>query len=245
MKNIFVVAAVLLTATAQLQAQITITPAKKMIARQYLQSEVNRYELSMQKNGQRIVRAVLEDAITLMPAKNQLLRVQTLLVKGKPMSIDSVLVTLDAFQPIYHAGTNPRRSVQLKYDYALGKIIGQYTPKRQVKKQAKTHIIQQQVPAPYFDSNVYEMMLRFLPLKTGLKAKFPAYAYESAQRNGVRWYEIQEVALQKFNQQACFVVKVKNEQGQVVYYWINQQNRTLYKYEIHLPNGRKVLFTKV
>jgi len=241
MKNIFVLVIILLTSLTQLRAQIIITPTKKFIDHRYLQNEVSKYELSVEINGKRVVRAVQKDAITLISAKNQLLRVQTFLIKGKPMSIDSVLVSLDALKPIYHSGVNPRRSVQLKYDYALGKIVGRYTQ----KKQAKTHAIQQQVQAPYFDSNVYEMMLRFLPLKQGLKAKFPAYAYESAQKNGVRWYEIQEVTIQKFNQQPCFVVKVKNEQGQVVHYWINQQNRALYKYEIHLPNGRKVLFTKV
>ncbi|OJJ19116.1 hypothetical protein BKI52_20075 [marine bacterium AO1-C] len=241
MKNIFVFATALLISIIQTQAQITITPTKKFIENQYLQNEVSRYELSVEVNGKRVVRAVQEDAITLMPAKNQLLRVQKLLVQGRAMSIDSALITLDNFQPIYHAGINPRRNIQLKYDYATGKIMGSYTPKKQAKPQA----IDQKVLTPYFDSNVYEMMLRFLPLKPSLKAKFPAYAYESEEKNGVRWYQIQEVTLQKFNDQPCFVVKVKNKQGQVIHYWINQQNRTLHKYEIQLPNGRKVLFTKV
>lgn len=227
-------------------AQITITPSSKFIMTKYLKNEVSQYELSVNVKGKKVVRAILEDAITLLPTnkqqkKKRVLRVQKLLVKGRAMSVDSAIITLNAFEPIYHAGTNPRRNIRLRYHYASGKVKGSYL----LKKKQLTHKIDQNVASPYFDSNVYEMMLRFLPLKPGLKAKFPAYAYESKEKHGVHWYNIPKVELGKYNQKVCYVVTIKNNQGQETNYWIDQFNRTLYKYEITMPNGRKILFTKV
>lgn len=226
-------------------AQVTITPSPKFIMTKYLKNEVSQYELSVNVKGKRVVRAILEETITLLPNKQQkkkrLLRVQKLLVQGRAVSVDSAIITLKDFKPIYHAGTNPKRNIRINYHYASGKVERSYF----LKKKQLTHKIDQNTSTPYFDSNVYEMMLRILPLKPGLEAKFPAYAYESKEKHGVRWYNIPKVILGKYHQKVCYVITVKNNQGQQTNYWIDQFNRTLYKYEITMPNGRKIFFTKV
>lgn len=223
------------------QAQTLITPARKFIKTKYLKNEVSRFELSMKVKGKKMVRGVMEDAITLMPKSDQLLRVQTFTAGGRVLSVDSVIVTLNRFLPVYHAGTNPRRNIYLKYNYSSGKITGRYAP----KKGTTAHTIDTQAKSPYFDSNVYEMMLRFLPLKEGFKAKFSAYAYEDKTTHGVRWYHIEDVTEAQWNHQACFVLTLKNDKGFITRYWIEKNNRKLHKYEITMPNGRKVKFERV
>ena len=148
---------------------------------------------------------------------------------------------MNKFLPVYHAGTNPRRNIRLKFDYHSGKITGRYT----LKKGKAAHNIDVETTPPYFDANIYEMMLRFLPLKEGFKAKFPAYAYEGKTKHGIRWYNIKEVTQEQWNKQACFVLMLTSDKGFTTKYRIEKHSRKLHKHEITMPNGRKVKFERV
>ncbi|MCM4153961.1 hypothetical protein DHD05_20420 [Arenibacter sp. N53] len=92
--------------------------------------------------------------------------------------IDSTIVETLNFKPIYHSSYNQQRDMVLKFGE---KITGYYFDKQtEIKTQ-----ISEEVDKPFFDSNFYPELIRFLPLKDRYSSTISIFDYNPASKIGV------------------------------------------------------------
>ena len=75
---------------------------------------------------------------------------------------------------VYHSSVNGQRTMSLSFKN--NRIDGYYKNHRD----GTLIDIHDQVNGPYFDSNIYPDLIRFLPLKTGYRATIPIYDFTPA-----------------------------------------------------------------
>jgi hypothetical protein len=115
-------------------------------------------------------------------------------VKGKPAlvytmtletprgaMVDSTVVLESGLHPVQHRGHSPARTLALDFDGVH--VTGQYTEPNGTPKPIHT-MGEQRV----FDSAAVDLILMSLPLKTGYRARIPAYVYENG---GAVWHELE------------------------------------------------------
>jgi hypothetical protein len=101
--------------------------------------------------------------------------------------------------------------------------------------------------SPYFDSNLYPAIIRWLPLAEGYSASMAIYDYNPRGKTGVLKVTVQSVGMDsvmmpKSGKQMVWAVKVADEiaEGSVSTYFIHPVTRRLLRQEIKIP-GRLIL----
>lgn len=92
--------------------------------------------------------------------------------------IDSTIVTTNNFSPVYHSSYNQQRDMVLKFGEH---ITGYYLDK---KTNTRTKI-SNTVAKPFFDSNFYPQLIRFLPLQEHYATTISIYDYKPMAKIGV------------------------------------------------------------
>lgn len=157
--------------------------------------------------------------------------------------IDSTLADITTLKPIRHSSFNKQRDMVLNFGDV---VTGFYHDK--VKDQ--NTLIRDTVAVDYFDSNLYPMLIRWLPLKEGYKKNIAIYDYNPSARIGVMNAGIQKVTEGtyrsiKTGMKEVWIVTVADEiSSGVATYYIDKQDRTLWKQEMN-AGGRTMLMERI
>jgi hypothetical protein len=95
--------------------------------------------------------------------------------------VDSTIMLESGLHPVQHRGHSPARTLTLDFDGVH--VTGQYAEPSGAAK--PIHSMGEQ---RVFDSAAVDLILMSLPLKTGYRARFPAYVYENG---GAVWHELE------------------------------------------------------
>lgn len=155
--------------------------------------------------------------------------------------IDSTVAEIETLKPVRHASYNMQRDMVLNF----GKIVtGYYYDKR---KGTNTKI-SDTVSAEYFDSNLYPVLIGWLPLENGYQKEISIYDYNPNAKIGVIKASIRNVSsgtyqTDKNGLREVWVVNISDEIGNgangVSTYYFDKKDRKLWKQEID-ANGRKM-----
>jgi hypothetical protein len=156
--------------------------------------------------------------------------------------IDSTVADIKTLTPIKHSSYNMQRDMVLHF----GKIVtGSYADK--MKK--TNSVISDTTGDKYFDSNLYPVLLGWLPLSNGYAQDISIYDYNPSAKIGVLKASIKEVASSTYQSDKngtrnVWVVTVSDEIGNgengISTYYFDKTDRRLWKQEIN-ANGRKMM----
>lgn len=218
-------------------SQERITPHKNIVDKKWIKNQNYQMVWTMLRDTTSMKIGIVNTKIEVLA--NQILVITEVKMNANPSPwIDSTTVNRADLSPVYHASYNAQRNMSIHF----GKeITGFY----QDKVANKTTAIAQKVPAGYFDSNFYPMLINWLPLKTGYKADLDIYDYNPKGKMGVIKAHILSVSegiyhTQKLGDRKVWIVEVSDEIGTSAdsksIYQIDQLNRQLYKQKILVGN---------
>lgn len=160
--------------------------------------------------------------------------------------VDSTIANLKTLKPVRHSSYNMQRDMVLNF----GKVItGYYDDK--IKKNRT--IINDTTKTDYFDSNLYPVLIGWLPLENNYKQDISIYDYNPSAKIGVIKAYIKNVSgstyqTEKKGIRDVWVVTVSDEIGNgengISTYYFDKADRKLWKQEID-ANGRKMMMTLV
>jgi hypothetical protein len=122
---------------------------------------------------------------------------------------DTSIAELPSLSPVYHSSYNSQRDMVLKF----GPVVTGYYNDLMKKE---NFIISDTTHSPYFDSNLYPAIIRWLPLKEGYSSSMAIYDYNPRGKIGVLKATIQSVSkdslmMPKSGKQPVWVVKVADD----------------------------------
>ncbi len=156
--------------------------------------------------------------------------------------VDSTIADAKTLKPVRHSSYNMQRDMVLNF----GKIVtGFYNDKM---KKTNT-IIKDTTRSDYFDSNLYPVLIGWLPLSEGYKQDLSIYDYNPSAKTGVLKAFVKNVQSgtypsEKSGLRNVWIVSVSDEigngeNGSSTYYF-DKADRKLWKQEID-ANGRKMM----
>lgn len=160
--------------------------------------------------------------------------------------VDSTIADTKTLKPVRHSSYNMQRDMVLNF----GKIVtGFYNDKM---KKTNT-IIKDTTRSDYFDSNLYPVLIGWLPLSEGYKQDLSIYDYNPSAKTGVLKAFVKNVqsgtySSEKSGLRNVWIVSVSDEigngeNGSSTYYF-DKADRKLWKQEIN-ANGRKMMMIRV
>ncbi len=222
------------------KAQPYLTPSNIVFDKTLVNStsyEMNWYMIkdSLPKQIGRVTTQILKEAdkLTVVTEVN--------LANMKTPWIDSSVARLENLQPVWHASRNMQREMVLHF----GKVVTGYY--RDLMNKTNV-IIRDTTHSDYFDSNLYPVLIGWLPLQEGYTQDLRIYDYNPAAKMGVISASIKKVSSGSYQSEKnglrkVWVVTVTDEigsgaNGESTYYF-DKTDRRLWKQEINV-NGRKM-----
>lgn len=157
--------------------------------------------------------------------------------------VDTTVAEMKTLQPIRHSSYNMQRDMVLNF----GKVVtGFYND----KMKSKISIVSDTTKSDYFDSNLYPVLIGWLPLRNGFKQDISIYDHNPSAKIGVIKASITNVTSNTYQTEKngirkVWVVTVTDEiSNGVNTYYFDKVNRTLWKQEID-ANGRKMMMKLV
>ena len=172
---------------------------------------------------------------------NDLYVITTVDMKQAPMKwVDSTIAKISNLKPIYHASYNMQRDMVLRFSE---QVTGYYFEK---KTNTKTPI-SETIIEPYFDSNIYPQLIRWLPLKENYSTIISIFDYNPKAKIGVITATIKNTIDTDINfmgeNRRVWKVETTDEisnNSTITTYYIDMKTRKVLKQEIDL-GGRKML----
>ena len=156
--------------------------------------------------------------------------------------IDSTVAEIKTLKPVRHASYNMQRDMVLNF----GKTVtGFYNDK--MKKTDR--IINDTTNSEYFDSNLYPVLIGWLPLTDGYRQELSIYDYNPSAKIGVLKAVIKDVKTgiyqsEKNGQRNVWIVTVTDEIGNgengISMYYFDKEDRKLWRQDID-AKGRKMM----
>jgi hypothetical protein len=160
--------------------------------------------------------------------------------------VDSTIAHLSTLEPLRHASHNMQRDMVLNF----GKIVTGFYHDN-IKQ--KNTIINDTTNSAYFDSNLYPLLIGWLPLSNGYTQDISIYDFNPAAKIGVLKASVKEVqsgnyASDKNGIRNVWIVTVTDEigngeNGESTYYF-DKTDRKLWKQEIHV-NGVNMMMRRI
>lgn len=232
----------LIMSSANFFAQKTFSPNNVKLESKFIKDEISNAIWYAEKGDQKI-------EIGKISTKTKKVDKATLLIEttvkmnqapDKPW-VDSTLVKISNFQPIYHSSYNLSRDMSLKFE--KNNVTGYYLDKKTQKKDQ----IEENVSEGYFDSNSYPALLRYLPLKEHYSTEMPIFDYNPTAKKGVIKAYIEDVNKGELNGKKVWIVKTTDDiqdRKTIVTYYMDIDTREVLKQEID-SNGRKMVMETV
>lgn len=166
---------------------------------------------------------------------NEGIIIQSMTFKSKMFKNDFVDVTkyrLSNLKPIFHTSNNDKRFLTVVYGDTIHAIY------RNVSDKKITNYIELiNNKLNYFESSVYQNIIRWLPLKEGYTNDIAIYNYDPSSRTGIFEVKITEVISEKYQTKKSGVRDVWRvtelyENLKTVHY-VDKEDRKLWKQEIN------------
>lgn len=200
-------------------AQDVVEPGSPGLLTQVVQPYHVTYRFTMVQEERKLDIGPFVDELRVIE-KNEgklFVRVQNI---GNGRLIDTAIAKATTLEPIYHSGRN--RGGTLVLNFSGMSVKGQ----KVVQPGDSVIVIDQTLSQKLFDSNLYDLVVRFLPLKEGYRARIPTYIFE---QGGLSWYDVAVKGSERVGADETWVVE--SVHGKVtVTFWIDKQSRELLKY---------------
>jgi hypothetical protein len=233
-----------LGASLHTTAQQRLTPAQNSIEKKWIQDETYSIKWLAMRDTTGIEIGTIKTIIhTDKQARRLYITQQIQMKQQQPKGwVDSTIVSLDNFSPIYHSSYNTQRDMVLRFDG--NKVTGYYMA---TGKTADS--INDVLTVSTFDSNVYPHLLRWLPLQNGYTATLPIYDYNQEKHGVVNAFvkntEAVNYTLANGTTIKAWKLTVQDEigaPGATVYYYIDQQSRQLLNMDLDMgPRKMKMI----
>ena len=225
--------------------QTILTPGKNSFEKKWLKNDT--YQMKWFAMKDTVQFEIGEVSTQILTDKNYLTIVTEVKMKNsKTPWIDTTIANISTLTPIRHASYNMQRDMVLN----LGKIVtGYYKDKM---KKSKT-IVNDTTNSVYFDSNLYPVLIGWLPLANNYKQDISIYDYNPSAKIGVIKASVKNVSSSTYQTykngiRNVWVVTVSDEIGNgengVSTYYFDKADRKLWKQEIY-ANGRKMMMKLV
>lgn len=220
--------------TLAVNAQNRLTPGKNSFEKKWVKNDSYEMIWYVMKDTSKFEIGKVTTHITI--SKKTITAVSLINMKNMKMPwIDSTIADITTLKPIHHSSYNMQRDMVLNF----GKIVtGFYNDK--VKN--KNTVISDTTKTDYFDSNIYPLLIGWLPLKERYKHDISIYDYNPSAKMGVIKASVNEVKSGvykslKSGSRNVWVVTVFDEIGNgengVSTYYFDKKNRKLWKQEIN------------
>ncbi len=230
----------LLTAlSCSLYAQKALTPGKKSFQSQWLKPEKQHMTWYAVKDTTLFEIGKISSQIS---TDKQLIVVTEVNLKNSPSPwIDSTSAEISTLKPIFHSSYNAQRDMRLVF----GPIVsGFYNDK--IKK--SNTAIADQPNSGYFDSNLYPVLLRWLPLTESYRQTIAIYDFNPEKKGILKAFVTDvksgEYQSQKSGKRKVWIVSVHDEIGDgstASRYYIDKESRKLWQQEINAANRQMLL----
>jgi len=149
-----------------------VTPESKILQMNYLQPYKSSGRVIVENGGKQRDLGKLIDELKIIE-KNGNKYYERVQQMPKIGLIDTSIDNFDNLSPVFHAGHNSSGYMHL--NFGKSKVTGE----KYFSKNDSLYIINTDMPGDYFDSNIFEVVLRLLPLKENYEARIPYYLFES------------------------------------------------------------------
>ena len=218
-------------------AQSILTPSNVKLNPKYIQNEISQAVWSAERAGSKIEIGRVTTELTKLNKKELLIKTTVKMNQNPDAAwVDSTIIKILDFQPVYHSSSNSMRNMALK----LGKnrVTGYYLDKKTQKKD----LIDEATTSAYFDSNSYPALIRFLPLNENNTAEISIFDYNPTAKKGIIKAYIEKVEKGEYNGQKVWIVKttddIQDRKTESTYY-IDWNTRKVLKQDINAA-GRKM-----
>jgi len=236
---------VLTIATMASNAQNLLTPSKKSFAKKWIKN--TNYQMTWYSLRDTVKYEMGKVTTHISTDKKSLTIVTQVYMKNmKTPWVDSTVAELKTLKPIRHSSYNMQRDMVLNF----GKIVtGFYNDK--MKK--NIIVVSDTTNCDYFDSNLYPVLIGWLPLDNNYKQDISIYDYNPTAKIGVIRASVKNVSSSTYQTEKngirdVWVVTVSDEIGNgengVSTYYFDKLDRKLWKQEI-VANGSKMMMKLV
>ena len=225
-------------------AQNLLTPSKESFEKKWIKNSTYQMTWYTLKDTAKFEMGKVTTEIS-TGKKNLIVVTQVSMKNMKIPWIDSTTANVKTLKPIKHTSYNMQRDMVLNF----GKIVtGIYNDK--MKKSSS--IISDTTKVDYFDSNLYPILIGWLPLDNDYNQDISIYDY-SPSKIGVIKASVKKVTSGTYQSDKnglrnVWVVTVSDEIGNgengVSTYYFDKEDRKLWKQEID-ANGRKMMMKLV
>lgn len=226
--------------SCSVSAQQSLTPGKKSFRSQWIKPEKQQMTWYALKDTTRFEIGKVSTQIS--TDKKQITVVTLVNLKNSPTPwIDSTAAEIATLKPIFHASYNVQRDMRLVFNEK--NVTGFYNDKT---KKVNTSI-SDQTQSDYFDSNLYPILLRWLPLAEGYQQPIAIYDFNPDKKGVLKAFVTHvksgEFQSKKSGNRKVWIVSVRDEIGDGSTssdYYIDKETRQLWQQQINAGN-RKML----
>ena len=214
----------LLLATGKISVAQDIVPGDKSIQTKWIKDENYKVKWYMIKDTVKQEVGIINTSVSVKNGKIYIVQNVNMKLATIPW-VDSTIAGANNIVPVYHSSYNAQRNMALNY---RGNTISGYYRNN---KSMEFNTITDTVNSLYFDSNIYNYLLCWLPLKAGYTAKIPVYDYNSKDKHGVVYITINNVTEAKYKfddntEENVFVLDVADGiTGSNTIYYISTKTR--------------------
>ncbi|UQB68772.1 hypothetical protein [Epilithonimonas zeae] len=218
-------------------AQNLLSPTNIKLDPKYIQDESSEVSWTMENAGSKFEIGKVTTDFKKLNKKDLLIKTTVKMKQSPEAWVDSTIVKISNFQPVYHSSFNSMRDMSITFN--KNKATGYYLDKKTQKKD----IIDEATTLPYFDSNSYPAMIRFLPLAENYTAEISIFDYNPTAKKGIIKAYIEKVEKSEYNGKKVWIVKstddIQDRKAESTYY-IDMITRKVIKQEIN-AGGRKMI----
>lgn len=218
-------------------AQTLLLPSNIKIDSKYIQEELSEVSWTMENAGSKIEIGKVTTEYKKLNKKDLLIRTTVKMKQSPEAWVDSTIIKISNFQPVYHSSFNSMRNMSLTFN--KNKVTGYYLDKKTQKKD----MIDETITSAYFDSNSYPALIRFLPLKENYISEISIFDYNPTAKKGIIKAYIEKVEEGEYNGKQVWIVKttddIQDRKTESIYY-IDTITRKVLKQEIN-AGGRKMI----
>lgn len=235
----------LLFASVSLRAQDPLIPAKRVVSSKWIKNDGYQMIWYMLKDTARFEMGKV--STEMIRSKSSLTVITQVQLKNmKSPWIDSTIADIKTLKPIRHSSYNLQRDMVLDF----GRNVQVYY-KDKLKK--KEYSLTDTLQGSCFDSNLYPLLLGWLPLKNGYQQRIAIYDYNPKAKSGLLNATVQDVQSGIYESELSgtrpvWIVRVTDEIGNgengTSTYYFDKEDRRLWKQEIAV-NGRNMLMKRV
>lgn len=242
--KLFITTITLAIITIASTAQTTLMPGERSFEKKWIKSESYQMTWFAIKDTAKLEIGIVANEV-IVNDKLITIVTQVNMKNRKARWVDSTVAVALTLQPVSHASYNMQRDMVLNF----GKVVtGFYND----KLKPKYITVSDTTTQDYFDSNLYPVLITWLPLKEGYKKDISIYDYNPSAKNGVMKAFVKGVTSGKLKTvksgiREVWVITVTDELGDgqngPFIYYIDKADRKLWKQEIN-AGGQKMLMLR-